>query len=143
MGNNLFSLVEKEFRDFSYHLHKLETLVAKRDSLSIVRSSSDFSERVDTGGRASCPTEFWYEEHEFLDEQIARHRLHVIPIQKLLDYLEESRPEYVELFHLRYRERRSWPAVEEALSISRPTRDRMRKEIVLTGARFCGFLSDF
>ena len=48
-------MVEKEFRDYSYRLHQIENLEQRRKSLSVVRSSSDFAERVDTGTNYSDP----------------------------------------------------------------------------------------
>ncbi len=136
-------MVEKEFRDYSYRLHQIENLEQRRKNLSVVRSSSDFAERVDTGNRVSSPIEMWIEQQEFFDEQIARHRLHVEPITQLLSYFQEFKPEMVKFFELRYKQRVGWPMVEEGLAISTATRNRMRKELILTGARFLGMLNDF
>ena len=143
MRDNLFAMVEKEFRDYSYRLHQIENLEHRRKNLSVVRSSSDFAERVDTGNRVSSPIEMWIEQQEFFDEQIAGHRLHVEPITQLLSYFQEFKPEMVKFFELRYKQRVGWPMVEEGLAISTPTRNRMRKELILTGARFLGMLNDF
>ena len=135
-------MVEKEFRDYSYRLHQIENLIQRRRNISVVRSSSDFAERVDTGNRVSSPIEMWIEQQEFFDEQIARHRLHVEPISQLLSYFQEFKPDMVKFFELRYRQRIGWPMVEEALAISTRTKDRMRSELILTGARFLGMMCD-
>ena len=135
-------MVEKEFRDYSYRLHQIENLEQRRKNLSVVRSSSDFAERVDTGNRVSSPIEMWIEQQEFFDEQIARHRLHVEPITQLLSYFQEFKPDMVKFFELRYKQRAGWPMVEETLAISTRTKDRMRRELILTGARFLGMLCD-
>ena len=143
MRDNLFAMVEREFRDYSYRLHQIENLEQRRKNLSVVRSSSDFAERVDTGNRVGSPIEMWIEQQEFFDEQIARHRLHVEPITQLLRHFQEFKPDMVEFFELRYMQRLGWPMVEEGIAISTPTRNRMRKELILTGARFLGMINDF
>jgi hypothetical protein len=137
MKNPTFAAVEREFYQFKDHLHQMRNLIDRRDTLPMVRSSSDFRDQV-SGGGISCPVELWLENQEFLDEMIARHRLHVEPLQHMLDYLREGRPEQVVLFELKYRKELKWPAVELEMGISESTRKRMRCDLVWCGARFLG-----
>lgn len=139
MRNDFFSPVEREFYAFSSNLRRLETLEDRRSDLSVLRSPSDFKERVDSGGGYSDPIWMYIERQEELEEEIAIYRLRVRPVQHMLAYLGEARPDYVRLFELKYRQQQKWPTVEREMGISESTRKRIRRSLVFWGARFLGF----
>ena len=91
------------------------------------------------GGGYSDPIWMYIERQEALEEEIAIYRLRVRPIQYMLAFLGEANPDHVKLFELKYRQRLKWPSVEMEMGISESTRKRMRRFLVLCGARFLGF----
>lgn len=97
LADPIFRAVEREFYAYSRNLHHLETLEDRRSDLAVLRSPSEFRERVDTGGAYSDPIWQYIEAQEELEEEIARYRLRVRPILHMLDHLGESRPELVRL----------------------------------------------
>lgn len=139
MTDDFFGAVEREFYSYSSNLHRLGTLEDRRTDLSVLRSPSDFKERVDSGGGYSDPIWMYIERQEELEEEIAVYRLRVRPIQHMLAFLAEGRPDYVRMFDLKYRQQEKWPNVEYEMGISESTRKRMRRFLVLCGARFLGF----
>ena len=140
LDGSLFRAVEREFYGYSYNVNQLQNLIDRQRCLDVVRSGSDFQERVDTGNTFSDPISMWFEQVEFLDEQIAKCRLRTAPIQHMLTHLSEQHPELVTLFDLRYRQKHTWIEIQDAMAISERTRWRLRKGLVRTGARFLGFL---
>lgn len=141
LADPIFRAVEREFYSHSYNLHHLETLEDRRSDLAVLRSPSEFRERVDTGGAYSDPIWQYIEAQEELEEEIARYRLRVRPILHMLDHLGESRPDLVRMFDLRYRRQMSWIAVEGEMAVSERTRKRLRHSLVVCGARFLGYLT--
>lgn len=140
LDGSLFRAVEREFYGYSYNVNQLQTLIDRQKCLDVMRSTSDFRERVDTGNTFSDPISMWFEQVEFLDEQIAKCRLRTTPIQHMLTHLSEQYPELVTLFDMRYKQKHTWIEIQDAMAISERTRRRMRKGLVRIGARFLGFL---
>jgi len=139
LADPIFRAVEREFYAFSSNLHHLGNLENRKSNLSVLRSPSYFKERVDVGGGYSDPIWMYIERQEALEEEIAIYRLRVRPIQYMLAFLDEANPDHVKLFELKYRQRLKWPSVEMEMGISESTRKRMRRFLVLCGARFLGF----
>ena len=140
LADPIFRAVEREFYAYSRNIHHLETLEDRRSDLAVLRSPSEFRERVDSGGAYSNPIWQYIEAQEDLEEEIARYRLRVRPIMHMLDHLGESRAELVRLFDLKYRRQLAWATVEEEMSVSERTRKRLRHALVVCGARFLGYL---
>lgn len=55
MQDNLFRCVEREFYSYTENCRYLESLELRKQCIPAFRSSSDFSERVDTGTNYSDP----------------------------------------------------------------------------------------
>ncbi|NCC84680.1 MAG: hypothetical protein EOM03_11220 [Clostridia bacterium] len=131
-----FPGIERTFHQYIEDCRYLESLEDRKATLPAFRSSSDFSERVDTGGSYSDPVSIWFEKLEFLEEEIARVQLRVIPVAKLLDYLGECEPEAFKFFQCRYVKKMSWEILEAEMGLSQKVRRRIRDRLIVKGARF-------
>ena len=138
MNDKVFRNVERIFHNYAEDCRYLESLEERKNALPIVKSSSNFSERVDLGNGYSDPVSTWFEKVEFFEEQILRCRMKVIPVGKMLEYLHESEPEMYDLFHWYYIKKLKWYAVEAEMGISEKVRRRLRKALVMKGVRFIG-----
>jgi len=138
LTNSIFRCVEREFYNYTENCRYLESLEERKKCVPAFRSSSGFSERVDTGGSVSDPVSIWFEKIEFLEEEIARFRIRTIPVAKMLAYLEECEPELCRLFYLRYVQQNKWITVETEMGMSEKARRTLRKKLVSKGARFLG-----
>jgi len=136
MQDNLFRCVEREFYSYTENCRYLESLELRKQCIPAFRSSSDFTERVDTGTNYSDPVSIWFEKVEFLEEEIARYRLRTIPISKMLSYLEDCEPDMLLLFQCRYIKKMTWFQIEGEMCIERSTCNRIRHRLVAKGARF-------
>lgn len=138
LTDSVFRCVERAFYDYTENCRYLESLEERKKCVPAFRSSSDFSERVDSGNSVSDPVSIWFEKIESLEEEIARFRLLTIPVAKMLAYLEECEPELCRLFHLRYVQQNKWITVETDMGMSEKARRTLRKKLVYKGARFLG-----
>lgn len=141
IANPIFRAVEREFYAFSFNVHHLQTLEDRRSDLAVLRSPSDFDERVD-GGAYSNPIWQYIEAQEEMDEEIARYRLRVQPIRYMLQHLDERDPEMAKFFEMKYQHQLPWNIVDRTMGLSESTRKRMRRRLVICGARFLGLLCD-
>jgi len=83
MDDALFQAVVRYFLNYTENCRYLETLEERLRCVSVLKSPSDFSEI--TGSTFSDPVSIWFEKVESIEEEIARYRLLVIPMMKLLE----------------------------------------------------------
>lgn len=138
----VFSAVESELYAYTENCFKLESLEDQKEMVPILRSTSEFSERVDTGGAHSDPVSRWVESQDTIERKIAILRMRVGPISKLLAYLESYEQEMFRLFRLKYVEQKTWALVDMELGLSERSRQRLRRKLVIKGARFLGLLEE-
>jgi hypothetical protein len=134
--DNQFRGIERAFYGYTEDCRYLESLEDRKACLPAFRSSSEFTERVDTGTGYSDPVSIWFEKLEFLEEEIAKIKIRIIPICKLLEYLSQCEPEMFQLFNLRYVRRLPWLEIEGEMSMTERTCRRLRARLVLKGAKF-------
>lgn len=99
-------------------------------TLPMLRSSSDFSERIDTGGSVSNPVEALIEKREAIEARIKDLRRRLIPMEHFLAFLREAEPTMLQAFELRYIKNTPWDIVAEAIGLSTPASKRMRKQLI-------------
>jgi len=124
------SLIEKRLKSYSFDRHRLQSLEDQLATLPMLRSSSDFSERVDTGGSVSNPVEALIEKREAIEARIKDLRRRLIPMEHFLAFLREAEPVMLHAFELRYIKNTPWDIVAEAIGLSTPASKRMRKQLI-------------
>ena len=113
---------EKYARQCLYnHRENIARLAQKLDKYEIVRrKGSRVEQTYGDSGRASVtyidPMPLWVEEMELLEREIPELRLRVLPIQRLLRDLEETRQEALIIYKLKYEQRLSWEAARNRAS---------------------------
>ena len=124
------SLIEKRLRSYSFDRHRLQSLEDQLATLPLLRSSSDFTERVDTGGAVSSPVEALVEKREAIEARIKELRRRLIPMEHFLAFLREAEPTMLHAFELRYIKNTPWDIVAEAIGLSTPASKRLRKQMI-------------
>ena len=123
-------LVEKRLKSYSFDRHRLQSLEDQLATLPMLRSSSDFSERIDTGGSVSNPVEALIEKREAIEARIKELRRKLIPVQHLLNFLRETEPVLHLLFERRYIRNVPWNLVGEELGLSLRAAKKLREKLL-------------
>jgi len=124
------SLIEKRLKSYSFDRHRLQSLEDQLATLPLLRSSSDFSERIDTGGAVSSPVEALVEKREAIEARIKELRRRLIPVEHFLAFLREAEPELMILFERRYIRNVPWNLVGEELGLSLRAAKKLREKLL-------------
>jgi len=124
------SLIERRLKSYSFDRHRLQSLEDQLATLPILRSSSDFTERIDTGGAVSSPVEALVEKREAIEARIRELRRRLIPVEHFLAFLAEAEPELMILFERRYIRNVPWNLVGEELGLSLRAAKKLREKLL-------------
>jgi len=124
------SLIEKRLKSYSFDRHRLQSLEDQLATLPLLRSSSDFTERIDTGGAVSSPVEALVEKREAIEARIKELRRRLIPVEHFLAFLAEAEPELHILFERRYIRNVPWNLVGEELGLSLRAAKKLREKLL-------------
>ena len=123
-------MIEKRLRSYSFDRHRLQSLEDQLATLPLLRSSSDFSERVDTGGAVFSPVEALIEKREAIEARIKELRRRLIPVEHFLAFLAEAEPVLHLLFERRYIRNVPWNLVGEELGLSLRAAKKLREKLL-------------
>ena len=123
-------MIEKRLRSYSFDRHRLQSLEDQLATLPLLRSSSDFTERVDTGGAVSSPVEALVEKREAIEARIKELRRRLIPVQHLLNFLRETEPVLHLLFERRYLRNTPWDVVADEVGLSLRAAKKLREKLL-------------
>ena len=123
-------MIEKRLKSYSFDRHRLQSLEDQLATLPLLRSSSDFSERIDTGGAVSSPVEALVEKREAIEARIKELRRRLIPVEHFLAFLREAEPELMILFERRYIRNVPWNLVGEELGLSLRAAKKLREKLL-------------
>ena len=123
-------MVEKRLKSYSFDRHRLQSLEDQLATLPMLRSSSDFSEWVDTGGSVSNPVEALIEKREAIEARIKDLRRKLIPVQHLLNFLRETEPVLHLLFERRYIRNIPWDVVANEIGLSLRAAKKLREKLL-------------
>lgn len=123
-------MVEKRLRSYSFDRHRLQSLEDQLATLPLLRSSSDFTERVDTGGAVSSPVEALIEKREAIEERIKDLRRKLIPVEHFLAFLREAEPVMLQAFELRYIKNTPWDIVADEVGLSLRAAKKLREKLL-------------
>jgi len=124
------SLIEKRLKSYSFDRHRLQSLEDQLATLPLLRSSSDFSERIDTGGAVSSPVEALVEKREAIEARIKELRRRLIPVEHFLAFLREAEPELMILFERRYIRNTPWDVVADEVGLSLRAAKKLREKLL-------------
>ena len=130
------SLIEKRLKSYSFDRHRLQSLEDQLATLPLLRSSSDFSERIDTGGAVSSPVEALVEKREAIEARIKELRRRLIPVEHFLAFLREAEPVLHLLFERRYIRNVPWNLVGEELGLSLRAAKKLREKLLVIASNF-------
>ena len=130
------SLIEKRLKSYSFDRHRLQSLEDQLATLPLLRSSSDFSERIDTGGAVSSPVEALVEKREAIEARIRELRRKLIPVEHFLAFLAEAEPELMILFERRYIRNTPWDVVADEIGLSLRAAKKLREKLLHLAASF-------
>ena len=130
------SLIEKRLKSYSFDRHRLQSLEDQLATLPMLRSSSDFTERIDTGGAVSRPVEALIEKREAIEERIKDLRRRLIPMEHFLAFLREAEPELMILFERRYIRNTPWDVVADEVGLSLRAAKKLREKLLTLAASF-------
>ena len=129
-------MIEKRLKSYSFDRHRLQSLEDQLATLPLLRSSSDFSERIDTGGAVSSPVEALVEKREAIEERIRELRRRLIPVEHFLAFLAEAEPELMILFERRYIRNTPWDVVADEVGLSLRAAKKLREKLLHLAASF-------
>ena len=129
-------VIEKRLKSYSFDRHRLQSLEDQLATLPLLRSSSDFSERIDTGGAVSSPVEALVEKREAIEARIKELRRKLIPVQHLLNFLRETEPVLHLLFERRYIRNTPWDVVADEVGLSLRAAKKLRERLLSLAASF-------
>jgi len=129
-------VIEKRLKSYSFDRHRLQSLEDQLATLPLLRSSSDFSERIDTGGAVSSPVEALVEKREAIEERIRELRRRLIPVEHFLAFLAEAEPVLHLLFERRYIRNVPWNLVGEELGLSLRAAKKLREKLLVIASNF-------
>ena len=129
-------MIEKRLKSYSFDRHRLQSLEDQLATLPLLRSSSDFSERIDTGGAVSSPVEALVEKREAIEERIRELRRRLIPVEHFLAFLAEAEPELHILFERRYIRNTPWDVVADEVGLSLRAAKKLREKLLHLAASF-------
>ena len=129
-------MIEKRLKSYSFDRHRLQSLEDQLATLPLLRSSSDFSERIDTGGAVSSPVEALVEKREAIEARIKELRRKLIPVQHLLNFLRETEPVLHLLFERRYIRNTPWDVVADEVGLSLRAAKKLRERLLSLAASF-------
>ena len=128
-------MIEKRLKSYSFDRHRLQSLEDQLATLPLLRSSSDFSERIDTGG-VSSPVEALVEKREAIEARIKELRRRLIPMEHFLAFLREAEPELHILFERRYIRNTPWNVVADEVGLSLRAAKKLREKLLHLAASF-------
>ena len=123
-------MIEKRLKSYSFDRHRLQSLEDQLATLPLLRSSSDFSERIDTGGAVFSPVEALVEKREAIEARIKELRRKLIPVEHFLAFLAEAEPVLLLLFERRYIRNVPWNLVGEELGLSLRAAKKLREKLL-------------
>ena len=123
-------MIEKRLKSYSFDRHRLQSLEDQLATLPMLRSSSDFSEWIDTGGAVSSPVEALVEKREAIEARIKELRRKLIPVQHLLNFLRETEPVLHLLFERRYIRNIPWDVVANEIGLSLRAAKKLREKLL-------------
>ena len=123
-------MIEKRLKSYSFDRHRLQSLEDQLATLPLLRSSSDFSERIDTGGAVFSPVEALVEKREAIEARIEELRRKLIPVQHLLNFLRETEPVLHLLFERRYIRNMPWDVVANEIGLSLRAAKKLREKLL-------------
>ena len=129
-------MIEKRLKSYSFDRHRLQSLEDQLATLPLLRSSSDFSERIDTGGAVSSPVEALVERREALEAKIKELRRRLIPVEHFLAFLAEAEPELMILFERRYIRNTPWDVVADEVGLSLRAAKKLREKLLVIASEF-------
>ena len=129
-------MIEKRLKSYSFDRHKLQSLEDQLATLPLLRSSSDFSERIDTGGAVSSPVEALVEKREAIEARIRELRRKLIPMEHFLAFLREAEPELHILFERRYIRNTPWNVVADEVGLSLRAAKKLREKLLVIASNF-------
>ena len=129
-------MIEKRLKSYSFDRHRLQSLEDQLATLPLLRSSSDFSEWVDTGGSVSNPVEALIEKREAIEARIKELRRKLIPVQHLLNFLRETEPVLHLLFERRYIRNIPWDVVANEIGLSLRAAKKLREKLLVIASNF-------
>ena len=130
------SLIEKRLKSYSFDRHRLQSLEDQLATLPMLRSSSDFTERVDTGGAVSSPVEALVEKREAIEARIKELRRKLIPVEHFLAFLAEAEPVLHLLFERRYIRNTPWDVVADEVGLSLRAAKKLREKLLVIASNF-------
>ena len=124
------SLIEKRLKSYSFDRHRLQSLEDQLATLPLLRSSSDFTERIDTGGAVFSPVEALVEKREAIEARIKELRRRLIPMEHFLAFLAEAEPTMLHAFELRYIKNTPWDIVANEIGLSLRAAKKLREKLL-------------
>lgn len=129
-------MIEKRLKSYSFDRHRLQSLEDQLATLPLLRSSSDFTERIDRGGAVSSPVEALVERREALEAKIKELRRRLIPVEHFLAFLAEAEPELMILFERRYIRNTPWDVVADEVGLSLRAAKKLREKLLVIASEF-------
>lgn len=123
-------MIEKRLKSYSFDRHRLQSLEDQLATLPLLRSSSDFSERIDTGGAVFSPVEALVEKREAIEARIKELRRKLIPMEHFLAFLAEAEPVLHLLFERRYIRNIPWDVVANEIGLSLRAAKKLREKLL-------------
>ena len=123
-------MIEKRLKSYSFDRHRLQSLEDQLATLPMLRSSSDFTERIDTGGAVFSPVEALVEKREAIEARIKELRRRLIPMEHFLAFLAEAEPTMLHAFELRYIKNTPWDIVANEIGLSLRAAKKLREKLL-------------
>lgn len=135
----IFQYVESCLYNYRENRERLDLKRLELRNIPLLRSTTDYQERVDSGVSMSEPVAVIMLRIESIEEDIRRLEKKTEPVIRLLFTLREQRSPLVDLLDYRYFQQLPWDRCLELLHVSRGTFKTWRVRLIEKAARMFGF----
>ncbi|MEA4876817.1 MAG: hypothetical protein VB083_02805 [Aminobacterium sp.] len=135
----IFQYVESCLYNYRENRERLDLKRLELRNIPLLRSTTDYQERVNAGIMTSEPVAVIMLRIESIEEDIRRLEKKTEPVTRLIFTLREQRSPLVDLLDYRYFQQLPWDRCLELLHVSRGTFKSWRVRLIEKAARMLGF----
>lgn len=135
----IFQYVESCLYNYRENRERLDLKRLELRNIPLLRSTTDYQERVNAGIMTSEPVAVIMLRIESIEEDIRRLEKKTEPVTRLIFTLREQRSPLVDLLDYRYFQQLPWDRCLELLHVSRGTFKLWRVRLIEKAARMLGF----
>lgn len=135
----IFQYVESCLYNYRENRERLDLKRLELRNIPLLRSTTDYQERVNAGIMISEPVAVIMLRIESIEEDIRRLEKKTEPVTRLIFTLREQRSPLVDLLDYRYFQQLPWDRCLELLHVSRGTFKSWRVRLIEKAARMLGF----